>query len=172
MFTLCTIYRSTLCAPPISRDATQNIAVPFAVIATPFADPENGEDAIHIVRMQDPGSSPGPSKGPTSGHGSGKGLDNSNDTQANPVRCVCYVLYIQLYAMPCCAVLYYTVIYYAMGVAHFCDMGGRRKADLSPSLMCRDAVHLSLTALETDYLPLIRCISGEGEGPLTLTFLF
>lgn len=38
-------------AAPISREVLLQTSLPFAVLATPFASPENGEDQVPVVDM-------------------------------------------------------------------------------------------------------------------------
>lgn len=43
--------RITMCAVPSSKEALQKTGIPLAIIVTPFAGPENGEESVHTVDM-------------------------------------------------------------------------------------------------------------------------
>lgn len=43
--------RITMCAPPISKDVLNQVGIPYAAMATPFAAVENGEKEIAVVDM-------------------------------------------------------------------------------------------------------------------------
>jgi hypothetical protein len=44
-------FRITMCAPPISKEILNQVGIPYAAIATPFAAVENGEEGISVVDM-------------------------------------------------------------------------------------------------------------------------
>jgi protein transport protein SEC24 len=45
------LLRCTLCAPPGNRDLLNSCGIPFALIATPFADPADGEEPVPVVDL-------------------------------------------------------------------------------------------------------------------------
>lgn len=49
--------RITTCAPPISREVQEKVGIPVAIVATPFASPENGEEEVPMTVM-DNGQAP------------------------------------------------------------------------------------------------------------------
>ena len=45
------LMRVTLCAIPTSIDVLKNTGIPLALVVTPFAGPENGEEPLHLLDM-------------------------------------------------------------------------------------------------------------------------
>jgi hypothetical protein len=43
--------RITMAAPPSSQEVLNQVGLPFAIVATPFASPENGEEPVTLVDM-------------------------------------------------------------------------------------------------------------------------
>jgi hypothetical protein len=41
-----------MCAPPTSKEVLKMTGIPFAIVATPFAEPENFEDPVQTVDYQ------------------------------------------------------------------------------------------------------------------------
>lgn len=45
------LMRVTACAVPTTKDVLGNTGIPLALVVTPFAGPENGEEPLHLVDM-------------------------------------------------------------------------------------------------------------------------